>query len=276
MRPTPHVLPVILALGAPAAWGEGEIAADRNPIAKGEKVTLRWHFTGDKVTVSGGRFGKGTVVTGKTSLEDTPSRTTRYTFNVWYRGRAAGSPAEAAPALLHARYHIDIEVYDPRSAGMAEYRSPSGWLIRTLRQWRADPVPMPDPANNALVFFQKEEDSVERVAVAVVPVREASASALMDRVQQDMPSRYDGIQIHSRKDVTHEGVPAVLTVFSGGDNTHPGTRTTSLVLAFVREGRGYVISARTQASQFAARRPLLEKLVRSFTLTPARSTVSAR
>src|SRR5215218_9290812 len=60
------------------------VALQPNPFKPGQTVTLHWLFTGNKVTVSGGRFGKGTVVTGKTLLTDKPTSTTKYTFDVWY------------------------------------------------------------------------------------------------------------------------------------------------------------------------------------------------
>ncbi len=68
------------------------------PSAPGQTITLKWYFTGSKVMVAGGRFGKGTEVTGKTTLTDTPQKTTRYTFDVWY-------PNPAAPKTqVHTQY----------------------------------------------------------------------------------------------------------------------------------------------------------------------------
>src|SRR5438477_4974625 len=52
---------------SPAASAKA-IAVEPPVIAPGQTVTFRWYFTGNKVTVSGGRFGKGAVVTGRTSL----------------------------------------------------------------------------------------------------------------------------------------------------------------------------------------------------------------
>lgn len=83
------------------------IAVTPKTVAPGQTVTLKWYFTGTKVVVAGGRFGKGTEVTGRTSLTDTPQKTTRYTFDVWYPdGKSAANPKP----LLHAQYTATAEV----------------------------------------------------------------------------------------------------------------------------------------------------------------------
>jgi len=83
------------------------IAITPNPCAPGQTVTLKWYFTGTKVLVAGGRFGKGAEVTGRTSLTDTPQKTTRYTFDVWYPDpKSAASPK----AQIHAQYTATAEV----------------------------------------------------------------------------------------------------------------------------------------------------------------------
>src|SRR5262250_3422250 len=83
------LLPLVVSLSAGA---DKEIAAEPETIAPGKTVTLRWYFTGEKVVVSGGRFGKGVVVTGRTSITDTPQKTTRYTFDVDYYPPAPATP----------------------------------------------------------------------------------------------------------------------------------------------------------------------------------------
>jgi len=70
------------------------VAVEPAYVTPGKPITLKWYFTGDKVLLSGGRFGKGVVVTGKTSMTDTPRATTKYTFDVWYKVPA---PKPAAP-----------------------------------------------------------------------------------------------------------------------------------------------------------------------------------
>ncbi len=75
----------------------------------GQTVTMKWYFTGSKIVVSGGRFGKGTDVTGKITLTDAPQKTTRYTFDVWYPNPASTSVPKA---LVHVQYFATAEVGD--------------------------------------------------------------------------------------------------------------------------------------------------------------------
>ena len=71
------------------------------PSSPGQTVTLKWYFTGSKVVVSGGRFGKGVEVTGRTTLTDSPQKTTRYTFDVWYPDpKSTATPK----AMVHTQY----------------------------------------------------------------------------------------------------------------------------------------------------------------------------
>jgi len=83
------------------------IGVTPKPCAPGQTVTLKWYFTGTKVLVSGGRFGKGVEVTGRTTLTDTPQKTTRYTFDVWYPDPKSITTPKA---LLHAQYTATAEV----------------------------------------------------------------------------------------------------------------------------------------------------------------------
>ena len=84
---------------------------------------------------------------------------------------------------------------------------------------------------------------------------------LMSKVQKSFPQSYESVEVLSDKDMTFAEVPAVMSVFTGADTSHDGLKTQSVVLAFVKDGHGYVVSARTRASQFKARQALLEKLV---------------
>ncbi len=290
-------LPLAAAIAAVAvpqlALADNEVVANRNPLPLGESVTLRWYFTGNKVVVSGGRFGKGVVVTGRTSLTDHPAQTTRYTFDVDFAGKPAGAPtaqpnatdakpsvgADAKTVPLHARYSVVVEVYDPRAVGLKPYVDPHGWEVSVLNGWKRDAVNLPDPANNALMYFQQEDDSVERLAIAILPVSEMSIDALMDKIQADLPSHYDQVQLVSRTSDLCEGQPAVIATFTGMDNSHPGTKTTTLFLAFTRGRHAYVVSARTAADRFAQRKRLLTYMVRSFAFCeprPSHSTVAAK
>ncbi len=259
---------VLFALYLPAFAGSGEIAPDRNPIILGQQVKLEWYFKGNKIAISGGRFGKGTDVTGRTSITDKPAKTTRYTFEVWYRApKAEGESTADRTAPVHTQYSVVVEVVDPKALGFDLYRNPNGWAIQRFKDWKPDNVPLADPARNALVYFQREPDSVERLAVSILPVNEASCASLMKKVQADLPSHYDRVSVLTQSDLTFEQVPATLMTFEGMDQTHPGTKTRSLVLGFVRDGLGFVISARTNASNFEARRNLLQTMLKSFMLT---------
>lgn len=256
----------VLAVSPLRAAASDAVAVTPNPARPGQTVHFRWFFTGEKVVVSGGRFGKGTVVTGRTSLTDTPRQTTHYTFDVWFKGQATDpKTGQKSVKLLHSTYGVDVEVGTAASS-LKSYRDPHGWQVSYLPDWKFDTVHYDDPANNALVFFQKEDDSVERLAVSILPSKEMTCGDLCQKVQADCIDHYDQIKVISQTDITFSGVPANLVVFSGIDHTHPGTRTQSIVLTFVRDGRAYVVSARTAAAQFAARQPLLEKMVRSFAL----------
>jgi hypothetical protein len=245
------------------ALASDPVVANHNTILAGQAVILNWNFTGTKVILSGGRFGAGTPVTGKTQIVDRPTKTTKYSFDVDYLGSPSGDLSVQVP--LHAHYATQVEVIDPVVLGLQTYVNPHGWAINTFKKWQRDNVSMPDPANNALVYFQPEDDSVERVAVAILPIKEATSADLMKKVKADIPSRYTESEIVSENEVLHDGILAVRTVFSGKDDAHPGTKTQTVMLAFVRSGRGYIISARTAAAQFATRQRLLEALVNSFT-----------
>src|SRR4051794_24746906 len=77
-------LPAIASSAARAELEPRAVAVEPGVTTPGQTVKLRWYFTGTKVLLSGGRFGSGTVVTGKTEMTDKPEKTTRYTFDVWY------------------------------------------------------------------------------------------------------------------------------------------------------------------------------------------------
>ena len=96
----------LLTVSAPA-HGADAVAVTPKHSSPGQTVTLKWYFTGTKVMVAGGRFGKGTEVTGRTTLTDTPQKTTRYTFDVWYP-----DPKSAAvpKAQIHVQYTATAEV----------------------------------------------------------------------------------------------------------------------------------------------------------------------
>jgi uncharacterized protein YkwD len=105
-------LPVLLMAGNGFATPSAAQTADAIRVtprscAAGQTVTLKWYFTGVRVVVCGGRFGKGADVTGRTTLTDTPRKTTRYTFDVWYPDpKSTANPK----TLLHTQYTATAEV----------------------------------------------------------------------------------------------------------------------------------------------------------------------
>ena len=273
----PSLLLCALSLAVPALAraDSNAIAAEPNPISVGQSVTLRWYFTGTKVIVAGGRFGKGAVVTGRTKLTDQPRKTTRYTFDVWYHAPVK-SPrtGQTTTAPLHSQYSVVVEVVPP----MSSYHDPHGWQVSYMHGWQMDKVNTPDEGDDGLVFFQQEDDSVERLAIAIMPVSNMNSADLIQKIEADVPAHYDSPRFIAENTFLYRDTPAVWAVFTGVDQTHPGTRTQSMVLAFVRAGRAYVISARTQADRFAARRALLERMVKSFAVTkrPSEPDTTAR
>lgn len=255
-------IPAVASPSSPSA-----IALSRNPIVAGDSLSLHWYVTGTKVMLSGGRFGAGVVVTGRTFVSDRPVQNTKYTLDLWYPDTSAGNAAPSSK-LIHAQYTTTVQVLHPDTLGLEVYRDTRGWRILHPKGWSCDKVALPDPARNALMYFQQEADSLERLAVSVLPVTEHAAESLMKRVEVDLPSHYDEVQVISKQDVTIDEQPAVLAEISGKDHTHSGARTHSVILVFVREGLGYVVSARTAAARYSARQPLLRNLVRSFAFLP--------
>lgn len=261
----------LIVIGRPACAAANEILAQPNVITPGQTVTLKWYFTGDKVTVSGGRFAPGTVVTGRQQLTDRPTHTTRYTFDVSYRGSApVADTGDRTVKRLHARYSVVVEVF--KMPMMQPYHASLGWSVDYVKGWRHDNVSTSDAGKDGLVFFQPEEDSVERLAVAAMPAKALTCDELMQHVQADIPSNYDKIEFLTRDTVTYHNNPAILLTFRGADHAHPGTSTQSLILTFVQDGLAYVVSARTHAARFTARRVFLERMIHSF--APAASTAS--
>ena len=90
-----------------ASRAADEIVVTPKSSSPGQTITLKWYFTGVKVLVSGGRFGKGTDVTGRITVTDAPQKTTRYTFDVWYPDPKSTTNPKA---MLHAQYTATAEV----------------------------------------------------------------------------------------------------------------------------------------------------------------------
>jgi hypothetical protein len=381
------------------------VAVEPPYVTPGKPITLKWYFTGEKVLLSGGRFGKGVVVTGKTSVIDNPRATTKYTFDVWYKVPApkpaepkaadvkpadpkavdpksappgGGDPkaANAKPAdpktadpkpadpkvtdpkvvdskaptptiadpkptetktadpkavdpkavdpkatdakpgdaktvapqpavtqaadpktatpkpadpqatdpkipaatandpkaspapqemvMQHVQYTTYAEVWSGVYPPMKAYRDSHGWQLSCLSEWKHDGVPTAAEGSDGLTYFQQEDDSVERVAVAIMPSQTQTIDDVLSKVSEDVYGHYQTAVLAEPVNLTFNSVPAKMLTFTGIDLSHPGTKTASMVLLFVRNGRAYVISARTGAMHFNSRRPILEKVVRSF------------
>ena len=250
---------VCCLFGPIAAHAAGEIAATPSLVRPGETVTLRWYFTGDKVVVSGGRFGKGVVVTGKTSLTDTPKVTTRYVFTTNYHGQ----DGKGVVRPLTAKFNIVVEVLTPLVTAPVPYHGPHGWDIAAVTGWRTDVFYKPAQGRD-ITYFQPEQDSLERITVAVVPEKMADCETLLKKITDDMPTYYTKFKVVSQQQITQCGEPAILAVFTGKDVSHQEADTESMVLAFVHGNHCYVVSARTRASYFRLRQPQMEKMLRSF------------
>ena len=242
-----------------AEFEPASVVVEPGAAVSGQAVTLRWYFTGTKVMVSGGRFGKGTVVTGKHELTDRPVKTTRYIWDVWYKPAPDPARPDVKPAQIHAQYSAIVAV-----DRLVSYHGSEGFNIQYLRGWRTDSF-APEPGSK-VYYFQPEEDSVERLAVAVIPIKEGQTAAdIMEKVRGDVPAHYTQVEFVSLYDLSRQRERAQITTFKGIDTTHPNTRTQSIVLVHNHGSKAYIISARTQAGNFTERRPLLDGLVRSLT-----------
>lgn len=260
---------LVLTLGTapPSAPERLLVTAEPDSVTSGEAITLHCRAAGKKIVLSGGRFGKGVVVTGRDTFTDHPKHTTRYTFEVWPQaGVKPTSGKESVPQ--HARYSVVVEVRAGSAASLTTYRSTNGWRIDYLREWKRDHVMTPDEGKDGLVYFQKEEDSVERIAVAVMAAGEMTTSDLVEKVCSDMPSRYANLEVSEKNPIQFQNADAVWLTFSGNAFSHPDKKVQSMALVFVRDGRGFVVSARTSAVTFKARQAVLERMIKSFTLIP--------
>jgi hypothetical protein len=262
----------LFALCPLAANAANEIVADPPAITPGMTTTLKWYFTGDKVTISGGRFGKGTVITGRQKLTDKPTKPTHYTFDVYYHAPATQPDGQKEVKPQHVRYEVVVNVVPMPPVSL--YRASCGWQVNYLNGWKCDNIPTGDQPKDGLVFFQQEDDAVERLAVAAIPAKEMTAADLMQQVQAGLPEHYSQINMLSHDEITYQNTPAIYATFTGIDMSHPEVRTQSLVLVFVRDGQAYVVSARTVAARFNARRPILEHLVKSFAIAGKSQTVA--
>lgn len=260
----------ILALGNLISSESGDVStiaggalagihASPQQALPGQSVTFYLPRGAIRIRVAGGGFQSETDLTGQSLATDTPSQTSVYRFTYWICTESgARRRTEVVPVTR-------LVGAFPRLATYWDWRR---WRIDCVAGWNRYVTPQTDPANNGLIFFQPVEDSPERITVAIVPVRDLTASELMRQVLIEAPTQYDVMQEHYAKETTHGGLPAAWAEFSGLDRALAGIPTRSMVLAFVRDGRGYVISARAREAEFRAKEPLLRALVRSFAIDP--------
>jgi hypothetical protein len=256
----------LIALIAPtSSQAAGEVIAEPTVVTPGQTVTLRWYFTGTKVLVAGGRFGTGTLVTGKTAISDTPKKTTKYTFDVYYKGTETNALGERVMAPQHQQYVVVAQVDTSPPDHFKTYSDSHGWRIGYFADWRLDVSPS-ESSDETLIFFQREVDSIERMAVAIVPSNGMSSTEILAKALADTPSRYENIDVAPQTAATVSGLSGAMVMFTGSDNSHDHARTTSLLYTVVSGGRAYVISARTRAAEFPVRKAHLERMLQSFTL----------
>lgn len=258
------VLACILCLAnGKIALAANEITCDKNPIAPGETVKLRWFFTGDKVTVVGGGFGKGAVVTGKSGITDKPTTTTRYTFTTNYISESKDPKTGGIIRKpIKSVYSIVIEV-EPEKAWLNMFKS-GRYQVAYRRGWKADAVNLQGEGNDALVYFQKEDDSVERMSVAVMAANDMTNEDLIKKVRASIPGSYSEIINIGEEPMTIGGTPAIKFTFAGKASTHPNILTHTILAVFVKDSRAYVVSMRTFSAQYEARKRLMEKMLSSF------------
>ncbi len=243
---------------------EASFSASPNPTSPDRPVTLTWHFVGDKIVISGGRFAKGVDVTTRKFVVDKPHRTTRYRVDVWYRTEKVVGKPNTPSRKVHAFYEVVVTISSSSLGSLKLYTDQQGWKLKYPAGWRHDVVHLPDPSNNSLVYFQKEEDRVERLAVSMLPAPDGGAETLLKKLKSSVYSSYSNVKFISEAPTTFAGTAATWLVFSGSDDAHPGVATQSMAAIFVKGTRAYVVSARTRASNYASRSVVLEQALRTF------------
>jgi hypothetical protein len=231
------------------------VYAEPNPALPGQAVTIHWPASLGRVAISGGGFGSHKEFKGQTSAQDHPSNVTTYNL-----ASVAKSKSKQPPK----RYTLLVDVYQGLFPKLATYSDTRGWSMDVIAGWNRYAVDLPDAGNNELVYFEPQEDSVERTAVSILPVNDMDAMQLMRKVETEIPTQYDMLTRTGLKETTQCGLKAAWMTFTGTDVSHPDTPSKSMVIAFVKGTRGYVISARTSATGFDNREQLLRCLIRSF------------
>jgi hypothetical protein len=244
---------------APAKPPIAAVYAEPNPALPGQTVELHW--TAGSAVIKGGKFGSGTEVKD-TSAEDKPAKTTMYVISpVTASSKNKTKKAAAAP---FKRTVVPVQILEGALPKIATYTDTRGWRLDVISGWNRYVVSLPDPVNNALIYFQREEDDVERLAVSIVPADGMTSAQLMRKVETEIPTQYDQLEKTGQKETTQGGITASWMTFTGTEISHPETPSKSMVLAFVKGPRGYVISGRAAANRYAEREKILRCLMRSF------------
>jgi hypothetical protein len=247
------------------------VTAEPNPALPGQTVTFRRPDGAKRVVVSGGGLGRITDVTQRAVVTTAPWKTATYKFDLWFpmKSEEPTTAKRRRVPMFHRQETVLVHVYDGQFPRLATYHDTRGWHIDCVAGWRRYVTPFEDPANNALVFFEPQEDTAERLAVAIVPVDAETKSAdLMHQVLQDAPTQYDVIKDIFQKETTQGGLPATWITFRGLDRALPDVPVQAYALAFIRGKRGYVISGRTKIELLPKRERLLRCLIRSFAFEP--------
>lgn len=247
---------------------EDRVTIESSYIIPGQSVVFHFPPGAKKVVAYGGRFGKGLDVTKEKNLTDEPLKTTDYGFDIFNQAKPEkGGKAKTQEPKPSAHFHVTAEVYTGKFPPLTTYNDTRGWHIDTIAGWNAYPSELPDPANNALIYLEQQEDGAERVAVAILPTTMTN-SELMKKVMMETPTQYDVLNVIDQKETTQYGVQATWLNFKGVDPSLPNVPTRSMVMTFVKDGKGYVISGRMKADQFKEREKLIRCLMRSFSFTP--------
>lgn len=244
------------------------VTAEPNPCLPGQTVTFTLPTGMTRGTVSGGRFGSRREIKKSESLLDFPRKETLYTFDIWSAPESAGNAKQSSKPEQHQQVKVTVAVYSGTFPKLTTYQNPQRWRIDTVIGWIRNVIPQPDPATESLIYFQPQDDSPERVAVAIMPVKENTCGDLMKTVLMDAPTQYDILEHVQQKETIQCGVPATWATFDGVDHALPDTPTKSMILTFVRNGVGYIISGRARANRFDQWEKLLHSLVRSFAIEP--------
>jgi hypothetical protein len=245
------------------------VTAEPNPCLPGQTVTFYLPAGAKRATVRGGRYTHSQEIQADDPVSDEPKKTTTYVFDVVTPGESAGTGNATPKPAQRQEFRVAVDVLTGAFPKLVTYRNPQHWHIDTVVGWIRNVIPQADPATESLIYFQPQDDSPERVSVAVMPVKEGATCAdLMQKALMDAPTQYDVFEHVQQKATAQCGVSAIWATFDGVDHALPDMPTKSMVLTFVRNGIGYVVSGRARASRFDQWEQLLHSLVRSIGVDP--------